>query len=780
MTEDAVQDRPTAREDPTTSAKKTGSGFRYDVFLCHNRLDKAMVKDIAETLQIEAGILFFLDEYSIPASVEFMDFIKAEMRRAASCAIFLGTTGWGPTHLKEAELALSIRAENTNFRIIPVMLPEADERMWSAIFGSGGPSVNWVRFPDLANVEARAKLLRAVQGKFDVKASGPDAVTPYFIRRQAALWEASDRKDASLLFRGQLLSNAQAVAATDPEFVSANANPFLLQSTAAERKRYRDRLVLAVAAAAIAIGLAGLAWWQRTEAIRSAQEALVRSLVANAPRSITFDRHDERAALLARQAYLIDRSLGGPSKGLVTAALADVLGTPYFSSALALAAGTLAGEISPTGSFVLAGDQPIRVFGPLVDADGPSAQNRNAELPKAVTAATFDRIRDVIWTCWEDGGLRVIDASNFDRTILSIPSFAKAVRALSVTRDGAFALGLSDDGVLTWIDIKAAKTRTWSLPGRIRAIEIAPTGDRAAVLADENGALSLYEIGSSQPVANFTQDAEVNSFAFGQTADDLIVGESHGKIWRWKPGDQEGPSLMASDERGSVDTLAISQDGGIIAAASSAITPGIRIWRTAAGNAGPDVIPGQRASLALRFTLDNRFLVSADSGGELRYWRLSGAGAAKSARPDTYQKLPLAGRLYSVVRNRATGEFLVGGDHGVLQAWSSAELDEPPSVLAPQLEAALLQAPDKERFIGENGRNYLLTGHVMQVAVSTGGKRVAIVDPYGFVVVIDNSGATLTSQLISPPYIAPRVCSRSQSERASPRFGNHERSDFFS
>lgn len=48
---------------------------RYDVFLCHNRRDKLSVRDIADALQIDAGVLFFLDEYTIPASVEFLQFI---------------------------------------------------------------------------------------------------------------------------------------------------------------------------------------------------------------------------------------------------------------------------------------------------------------------------------------------------------------------------------------------------------------------------------------------------------------------------------------------------------------------------------------------------------------------------------------------------------------------------------------------------------------------------------------------------------------------------------
>jgi len=137
--------------------------------------------------------------------------------------------------------------------------------------------------------------------------------------------------------------------------VSTNVNLFLLTSTANERRNYQIRFALAIFAAIATTLLAGIAWWQRNEAVASAQEALTPSLAAVAPRSISYERHDERAVRLARQAYLIDREQGGTSNGLVTAALSDVLGTPYFSSAVQLPAGLVAVEISPSGAFVLSG-----------------------------------------------------------------------------------------------------------------------------------------------------------------------------------------------------------------------------------------------------------------------------------------------------------------------------------------------------------------------------------------------------------------------------------------
>jgi hypothetical protein len=69
------QDSETKIMAPTVGRSSGAELFKYDVFLCHNRIEKPFVKMVADALQIEAGVLFFLDEFAIPASVEFMEFM---------------------------------------------------------------------------------------------------------------------------------------------------------------------------------------------------------------------------------------------------------------------------------------------------------------------------------------------------------------------------------------------------------------------------------------------------------------------------------------------------------------------------------------------------------------------------------------------------------------------------------------------------------------------------------------------------------------------------------
>jgi WD40 repeat protein len=259
----------------------------------------------------------------------------------------------------------------------------------------------------------------------------------------------------------------------------------------------------------------------------------------------------------------------------------------------------------------------------------------------------------------------------------------------------------------------------------------------------------VFRVGSRQAFSTYPGDDAVNSFLFDPTGNGILVGERGGKVWRWIP-DRDGGSRveLGREWAGSIDNLAVSTDGMLVAAASGSSIPGIELWRRAASERSPSVIPGLRSAILLRFTNDRRFLVSADTAGELRYWRLGGAGTQHSVKADQYQKLPLPARLFSVVRNPRSNEFIVGGANGVLQIWSSSDLTGSPRVLAPQLTAALLQVPDQQRFVGSDGRNYLLTGHVMQVAVSGDGTRFAAVDAYGFAVVFASTELGTTPRLI--------------------------------
>jgi WD40 repeat protein len=727
--------------DATASPTVAQAATRYDVFLCHNSLDKPLVKDVADALQVEAGILFFLDEFSIPASVEFMEFIREEMKKSAACAIFVGANGWGATHLAEARLALEVKAERKDFRIIPVNLPDATPDIWSELFGAGNnPPYNWMRLDGPADDAARAKLIEAVHGRFPVKAAGPEAITPYYIRRQAALWELSGRKDNSLLIGGQLLKTARLQAAGNPKFVSVNAVPAYL-----DRCAQRERNVLrAIAAAAGCVAvvtavLAGAAVLQRNEAARqrdvateNARVAQARSLASLAVRSIGEDREDERALLLARQAFLTDKQTGARSFYDVTAALSEVLSTPFLSSTARVPKGASVDRMSPSGTYALLSDKGTVLFGPLVGGNARSATATPVPLKDPIV--DFGRTTDELVVVTSKGDVEIRKFADPKRRDRLIAELGHVPSIFVLARNGTVAVALFGDSDIVSLDLAAPNpAKRWKLDTHVDRLALSADG-RLLAATDKQGTLRAYAEGVTKAIATFPATDNVNSFDFANGSA-LVVGERGGRIWTWDPRNKPKvrQQLDQDEARGSIDTIAVSADGRTAATASGAITPGITVWdlesRKQRGR-----IPGVRSVGRLEFTNDGRFLLSSGiSDDEIRFWRLKGSGSGRSTVARDWQPFPLPGRLYSVVRDPKRDEFLVGGDHGVLQRWSP-RLEGPPTVLAERRSEALQKTQGLSRF-ESGGRNYLLTGHVMGVAYSRDGSRFATVDPYGFVVV---------------------------------------------
>jgi WD40 repeat protein/energy-coupling factor transporter ATP-binding protein EcfA2 len=99
----------------------------FDVFLSHNHDDKAAVEQIATRLVEEAALRPFLDKWHLVPGLEWQSELSESLERSSTVAVFFGPTGNGPWHHEEMQLALmkAVR-EKKEFRVIPVILPQAD------------------------------------------------------------------------------------------------------------------------------------------------------------------------------------------------------------------------------------------------------------------------------------------------------------------------------------------------------------------------------------------------------------------------------------------------------------------------------------------------------------------------------------------------------------------------------------------------------------------------------------------------------------------------------
>jgi hypothetical protein len=117
---EATQADPSPDADATEQDSEDTAPKKYDVFLCHNSIDKPAVKEIARRLQ-EHGIVPWLDEWEIRPGAEWQGVLEEQIDTIHSVAVFIGTNGIGPWQDLEKKAFLQ-QFQKRNSPIIPVIL----------------------------------------------------------------------------------------------------------------------------------------------------------------------------------------------------------------------------------------------------------------------------------------------------------------------------------------------------------------------------------------------------------------------------------------------------------------------------------------------------------------------------------------------------------------------------------------------------------------------------------------------------------------------------------
>jgi GTPase SAR1 family protein len=113
----------------------------FDVFLCHNSVDKTQVKRIGELLK-EYGIMPWLDIDQLRPGLPWQKALEKQIKRIKSAAVFIGKKGIGPW--QDEELAAFLRQfVRRKCAVIPVILPDVEKPPKLPIFLDGR---TWVDF----------------------------------------------------------------------------------------------------------------------------------------------------------------------------------------------------------------------------------------------------------------------------------------------------------------------------------------------------------------------------------------------------------------------------------------------------------------------------------------------------------------------------------------------------------------------------------------------------------------------------------------------------------
>ena len=233
-----------------------------DVFFSHNANDKELLKPLASRLIDEYDIHCWLDQWELPAGKAWERELTAALENCQSSAVFLGGSGWGPYHLREAQLVIDRAKTQDDFIAIPVLLPGATAQEMAKV-GDFFESTHRVDFRRMGLGDETA--FQSLRAAIRREPAGPPALTLFTIRRDAQRWSTRPTRDVSALYRGTQLLHAQELVGEGSGTVDPLSLRFLAASAAEERRvieaeRRRNRTVTAVLTALVlALAAAGLA-----------------------------------------------------------------------------------------------------------------------------------------------------------------------------------------------------------------------------------------------------------------------------------------------------------------------------------------------------------------------------------------------------------------------------------------------------------------------------------------------------------------------------------------
>jgi TIR domain len=96
----------------------------FDVFLCHNSMDKLTIRSIAAQLR-DRGISYWLDEEQLPPGCNWLETQERDMAQLKAAAVFIGKHSIGKYQDLERAILVQEYAKHRQLCIIPVFLPDA-------------------------------------------------------------------------------------------------------------------------------------------------------------------------------------------------------------------------------------------------------------------------------------------------------------------------------------------------------------------------------------------------------------------------------------------------------------------------------------------------------------------------------------------------------------------------------------------------------------------------------------------------------------------------------
>lgn len=116
---------------------------QYAVFLSFNSEDRKMVEKIAVYLKDKTDLRPWFDQWDLIPGEPWVRNLEKGLKESSACAVFVGKSGEGPWQSREVETALRQQVDQEDFRVIPVLLPDALKQPELPLFLAGNM---WIDF----------------------------------------------------------------------------------------------------------------------------------------------------------------------------------------------------------------------------------------------------------------------------------------------------------------------------------------------------------------------------------------------------------------------------------------------------------------------------------------------------------------------------------------------------------------------------------------------------------------------------------------------------------
>jgi TIR domain len=137
---------------------------QFDVFLSHSSADKPAVLQIAQRLRL-AGLRPWLDAAELVPGADWEPGLARGLKASRTCAFFVGPQQSGDWAEQERQLAQNMAAKQSDFRLIPVLLPGVPEPFNYSALPPFLTLKTWVDFrAGLDDPTAMRRLVAGVQG----------------------------------------------------------------------------------------------------------------------------------------------------------------------------------------------------------------------------------------------------------------------------------------------------------------------------------------------------------------------------------------------------------------------------------------------------------------------------------------------------------------------------------------------------------------------------------------------------------------------------------------